>query len=80
MRKNLGNLILSSLGIASIVFSLILLFSTEAKAYCTVFATCQNGASISCSGDTCQSSGNCVTCRTKNDPVPVSSCCGGGDN
>lgn len=80
MSKNLISWILSTVGVASIVFSLVLLFPVDVKAYCTVFATCPNGGSVSCSGDTCQSSGNCVTCRFNNNPVPESKCCGGGDN
>lgn len=80
MKKSAFKWVLSTLGVVSISFSLILMFYGTAKATCTVNVTCPSGGIVSCSGDTCQSSAQCVTCRSHGNPDPISSCCGGGDN
>jgi hypothetical protein len=79
MLKNSGHWILSTLGVASVVISFVLLFSTTVKAYCTVSVQCPDGPLITCSGDTCQGTSNCVTCRFNDRPAPENKCCG-GDN
>ena len=64
MNKNLGSWVLSIFGFASVTLSFVLIFSTIAKAYCSVNTTCSNGAIISCGGDTCHSYGDSVKCTT----------------
>lgn len=68
MYKKLQNGVLATLGIASVTFSFVLLFSGTAMAYCTVTENCSGGGVISCSGDTCNSDGVSVTCTSKARP------------
>ena len=89
MKKNLGKWFLSSLGIVSTAFSLILLFYSSAYATCTVTQTCNPGGSVSCSGidGGCRNSYSSVSCRQNNGttihcvcgrPCTTSSSGGGG--
>lgn len=81
MKKNLVNWGLSSLGLASVAFSLVLVFSGIAKASCYVQINCNDGSVVSCSGDKCNATGSTVTCSVNGAPVPEThSCQGGGDN
>lgn len=65
MDKNVAKWILSTLGIASTAFSLVLLFPVEVKAACTIFVTCPSGGIISCSGDFCSNTETSVTCTIR---------------
>lgn len=67
MSKNLGKWIISTMGIVSIAFSLVLLFSSVAKASCNVSVTCPAGSaqqSVECGGDYCFGYTTSVSCST----------------
>lgn len=81
MNKNFVKWILSTLSLACAAFSLVLVFSSVAKAVCTISQTCANGAAVHCSGDACQHTSTSVTC-TQSDGSKISRHCpsgGGGD-
>ena len=77
------NWILSSLGLLSVAFSLVILFSTTVFAACSAEIQC-DGSPLRCScprEGTCTASSNCVTCSCGGQPAPLPTCCyGGGDS
>lgn len=67
MNQNLGKWLLSILGVASVAFSFVLLFSTVAKATCSVTVNCPAGSprsSVECGGDQCFGLSDSVSCYT----------------
>lgn len=74
MNKNFVKWTLSTLGLASAAFSLVLLFSGVAKASCTIFQSCPGGGQVSCSGEACQQTPTSVTC-TQNNGSKISQHC-----
>lgn len=72
--------ILSTLGLLSVAFSVVMLFTTTVLAACSASATnCpENKCSLEGAG-TCTSSANCVTCTPAGQPAPLPTCCFGGD-
>ncbi len=72
------NWILSSLGLLSVAFSLIIIFATP-----TVYASCSasvpcGGQQMSCScpgGGTCESDGQCIKCTCQGGTNTPRTCC-----
>ena len=68
--------IVSTLGLLSVVFSIVTLFTTTVFAGCQATAT--NCPEITCSiegSGTCSNTGNCVTCHKEGHPAPMQRCC-----
>lgn len=73
--------ILSTLGLLSAAFSVVMLFTTTVLAACSATAT--NCPDLTCSisgAGTCTSSANCVTCTREGQPAPLPTCCFGGED
>lgn len=68
--------ILSTLGLLSAAFSVVMLFTTTVLAACSAQAT--NCPDIKCSlsgAGNCNSTANCVTCTPAGQPAPMPTCC-----
>jgi hypothetical protein len=75
------NWLLSSLGLLSAAFSLVMLFSTTVFASCSATIVCAGGGSVSCNcigQGVCQGGSKCVTFACSGQPVSEPQCCGGG--
>lgn len=75
------NWLLSLLGILSVAFSFLVLYSTVAFASCSAHIDCGGGTSVGChciGSGLCNSTTRCVTCICQGQPAMEQYCCGGG--
>jgi hypothetical protein len=77
MSKNKNiKLILSTLGMLSAAFSIVMLLTTTVLAGCTASATACPDLTCSLKGaGTCYSSTYCIRCRGEGQPEPILTCC-----